>query len=224
MALVAPLQLLHQLRVVQLALNVRHVPAGLSTRRRSGSLFLAVRGVVHVVLADGVVIVADRRGCSQVPEVVLDTAGWPTERRRRSRTPRTAAEVDVVLVSNGRNHKRHDHSGEMWAWGSKLAHRGLNCRGPRTALCSLSWLAAEVMCFCGADSSYRASPHWPTVARLLSFPTLSFVDCYCCDTFALSRLCQLSRRFVNLSTADKHIADVYPYIACLSAVLRLVLT
>lgn len=83
MAFVAPLQLLHQLGVVQLALRVRHIPACLSPWHRSGTQILAVRGAVHVVvLADGVVVLAHRRGCPQVSEVVLDTACRHTKRWR----------------------------------------------------------------------------------------------------------------------------------------------
>lgn len=62
---------------------------------------------VVVLHMDVVVVVARAGSCAKSLQILFDATRRPLVRRRRSRTPGTTAQVDVVLVPNGRDHERH---------------------------------------------------------------------------------------------------------------------
>lgn len=101
---VALLQLLDEYRV-DFSVHAAEVSACLALRRRRTGRTVPARTEV-VVLYEDVVVVMTRR-TTQAPQVFLDATGLPFLRWRGTGVPRTPTEVDVVFVSDGRDHERH---------------------------------------------------------------------------------------------------------------------
>lgn len=102
---VALLQLFDEYRV-DFSVHAAEVSACLALRRRGTGRTVPARTEVVVLHEDVVVVVMTRR-TTQAPQVFLDAAGLPFLRWRGTGVPRTPAEVDVVFVSDGRDHERH---------------------------------------------------------------------------------------------------------------------